>query len=94
MKKDTKKTETNERTAVQTLPGCGPSVHAGSSTVDTRSGDGKQIGRTQRLNCNGVFNLNNDKSFAISEEKKRKLISRLQSKDSMLYRVVYSPSLQ
>lgn len=55
-------------TAVQTLPGAGPYIHFSSCWSVMRSGEGKHMGRTQRLNRNGVLSRNNDKSLAISEK--------------------------
>lgn len=54
-------------TALQIVPGRGPLNHCGSLGNEVRSGDGKQIGFTHRLNINGVSNLKIDISLAKSE---------------------------
>lgn len=59
-----------EFTAVQIVSACGPRTQFISALNVTRSGDGKQIGFTQRLNRSGVCNFNSDKSLDISVQKK------------------------
>lgn len=55
---------------MQNVPGAGPCIQFASNRDETRSGDGKQIGRTHRLNDNGFSKRNSDTSFNISETKK------------------------
>lgn len=56
-------------TTLHTVPGAGPNIQFGSSLEVTRSGEGKQIGRTHRLNNNGVSSRKSDMSFTIAVRK-------------------------
>lgn len=56
----------NQHTTVQTVPGDGPNIQLVSSLDVTRSGDGIQIGFTQRLKSNGLSSRNSDTSFIIA----------------------------
>lgn len=57
-------------TTVQSVPGVGPSIQFGSNCDVTRSGVGKQIGRTHRLNVSGFSSRNNATSLIIAKVKK------------------------
>lgn len=58
-------------TTVHIVPGAGPTIQFGSSLDVTRSGDGKQIGRTHRLNNNGVSSRKSDTSLTIANNNKK-----------------------
>lgn len=53
------------------VPGSGPLVQFSSNFVVTRSGEGKQIGLTHRLNISGCSNRNNDTSLIIANKNHR-----------------------
>lgn len=53
-------------TTVQTVPAGGPYIQFESIFDVTRSGDGKQIGLTHRLNSNGVSNRISETSSSIA----------------------------
>lgn len=53
-------------TTVQVVPAGGPNIQFPSKAELTRSGDGKQIGRTHRLYSNGLSSRKRAKSFVIA----------------------------
>lgn len=61
------RTVTQLLTTLHSVPAGGPFTQFGSAAEDNRSGVGIQIGRTQRLNINGVLSFSKAMSFIISE---------------------------